>query len=380
MDVTSLSIPGTAEEGGLPATRAPEAGQGADAAAFMLELLKLVSAPITNHDANSDEQDAPAEDLEGGADLPPSGNALPLDLPFALPLALPQSMITATSKVITSGEMSKSSVPPGIAMQLLASELISPTELQGAAIPQEIRATAQDPAADSPSLDLFSPAIAPAIDAQSPTPNLEQTSILHAVQDTTSAVQRAAQPRAESAPQDSMVFSIPDLSASSGTPVSSATSGLPQTAVDRAPVLELRTPFGEHGWEDGVAERVLWMVRENNHTATIRLNPPNLGPLTVSIQTQGDQATVHFQSSHTAVREALDVAVPRLREMMAESGVNLAGVNITQHGPAGQGGGTTRDPAPFIPWSSPSDSVTPNEDEPQARTAAAALGLIDVYA
>jgi flagellar hook-length control protein FliK len=100
----------------------------------------------------------------------------------------------------------------------------------------------------------------------------------------------------------------------------------------------------------------------------------------VSIETQGDQATVHFQAAHTAVREALDVAVPRLREMMAESGVNLAGVDVTQHGPPGQGGGAAHDPAHFVAWSAPSDSAVPGKHELQAPSSVTALGLIDLYA
>jgi hypothetical protein len=148
---------------------------------------------------------------------------------------------------------------------------------------------------------------------------------------------------------------------------------------ERTPTLELRIPLGGQGWDGDLAEGVLWMVREHSQNAHIRLNPPGLGPVGVSIQVQDEQATVHFQASHAAVREALDLAVPRLREMLADSGISLAGVNITQHGAGEHGGRSAHDLASFAPGSGSLDKASPAPDEPQGRAAARSLGLIDLY-
>ena len=41
-----------------------------------------------------------------------------------------------------------------------------------------------------------------------------------------------------------------------------------------------------------------------------------------------DQSTAQFSSPHLAVREAIEQALPRLREMMAENGITLGNVMV----------------------------------------------------
>ena len=41
-----------------------------------------------------------------------------------------------------------------------------------------------------------------------------------------------------------------------------------------------------------------------------------------------DQATAQFLSPHLAVREAIEEALPRLREMLAENGIQLGNVMV----------------------------------------------------
>jgi flagellar hook-length control protein FliK len=98
-------------------------------------------------------------------------------------------------------------------------------------------------------------------------------------------------------------------------------------AVARAPVMaELRTPVNLSGWDVGLGKTLVWMAEARHGFAEIRLNPPALGPLEIVIALGGDdgrEARVAFASPHAAVREAIESAMPRLREMMAESGINL---------------------------------------------------------
>jgi flagellar hook-length control protein FliK len=86
------------------------------------------------------------------------------------------------------------------------------------------------------------------------------------------------------------------------------------------------------GWSQGLGERVQWMVQQNVQGAEIRLDPPDLGKLEVKIQVNGEHGTthIHFSSPNGAVREALEHAIPRLREMFADSGLSLGDVNVSQ--------------------------------------------------
>ncbi len=89
-------------------------------------------------------------------------------------------------------------------------------------------------------------------------------------------------------------------------------------------------PVRDAQWGQDLGSRVLWMVNQHHQEADIRLNPPHLGPLEVRVAMQHDQASVTFASAHGAVREAIEAAVPRLRELLGQNGVQLAQVNITQ--------------------------------------------------
>ena len=85
-------------------------------------------------------------------------------------------------------------------------------------------------------------------------------------------------------------------------------------------------------WNNQVGDRIHWMISQGLRQAEIRLNPPELGMLEVRIHIQGDQATVQFNTAHADVKDALDSALPRLREMLAENGLNLADVNVSHQG------------------------------------------------
>lgn len=88
--------------------------------------------------------------------------------------------------------------------------------------------------------------------------------------------------------------------------------------------------LGQNAWESNLGSRLQMLVGQNIQTAEIRLDPPELGALEIKIKVANDVATVNITSPHTQVREALEAAVPKLREMFAESGVSLGDVNVRQ--------------------------------------------------
>ena len=98
-----------------------------------------------------------------------------------------------------------------------------------------------------------------------------------------------------------------------------------------APVQSSMTEaFGKPEWSQGMGRQVLWMVNQGVSRAEIRLNPANLGPLEVRIDMDNDQVNVAFTSRHADVREAVEQALPRLREMLEEKGLNLADTDVSQ--------------------------------------------------
>ncbi len=121
--------------------------------------------------------------------------------------------------------------------------------------------------------------------------------------------------------------------ASGPTVPSSASSAI---AVPSAAAVAVNTPFGQADWDQALGERIQWLASQKVQGAQVKLNPANLGPMEVRIQMHNDQASVQFNAHHAVVRDALEAALPRLRDMFEASGVQLINVDISGGSFAGQ--------------------------------------------
>jgi flagellar hook-length control protein FliK len=91
-------------------------------------------------------------------------------------------------------------------------------------------------------------------------------------------------------------------------------------------------PVAQPGWDQALGQRVQWLVGQQLQGAELRITPPHLGPIEVRISIGQDQQTVvNFTSPHAAVRDAIEAAVPRLRDMLGNNGQDLVNVNVSQH-------------------------------------------------
>jgi flagellar hook-length control protein FliK len=112
-----------------------------------------------------------------------------------------------------------------------------------------------------------------------------------------------------------------------GAASAASSTGAPSTA--GAPTVTVATAFGQADWDQALGDRIQWLVGQKVQGAQVKLNPANLGPLEVRIQMQNDQASIQFTAHHAVVREALEAALPRLREMLEASGVQLVDVDVS---------------------------------------------------
>ncbi|MHB9099903.1 MAG: flagellar hook-length control protein FliK [Sulfuricella sp.] len=94
------------------------------------------------------------------------------------------------------------------------------------------------------------------------------------------------------------------------------------------PALPVAPRVGSAEWGGAVGEKIVWMANQNHQVAELHLNPPNLGPLEVRLTVSNDQVSALFVSHHSAVREAIETALPRLREMLADNGIMLGNVTV----------------------------------------------------
>lgn len=95
------------------------------------------------------------------------------------------------------------------------------------------------------------------------------------------------------------------------------------------PVTTINLPVGDDGWSESLQDRVMWMTSRKLQSAEIRLNPAELGPIRVQVSVQDDATRLTFTAQHPLTREAIEQAMPRLREMLSDSGLSLAGSSVS---------------------------------------------------
>lgn len=164
----------------------------------------------------------------------------------------------------------------------------------------------------------------------------------------------------------------PALSSSSAAAVPVVPSAMP-AAVAKAPMDSTPIPIHQRGFEQALGDRVVWMTGNRIQSAELQVNPPELGPIEVRISVNNDQASVSFGALQPATRDALEAALPRLRELLSQQGLNLSDVNVSEHSQAQERGETASSS------SHPSGSTeTANEDV--HGSVRITIGMLDVFA
>jgi flagellar hook-length control protein FliK len=109
-----------------------------------------------------------------------------------------------------------------------------------------------------------------------------------------------------------------------------ATNNFSSMSLATMPQTEIAEAFGKPAWSQGMGKQILWMANQNISSAEIRLNPAHLGPIEVRLDISEDQINVALSSRHAVVREAMEMALPKLREMFDSNGMSLADTDISQ--------------------------------------------------
>lgn len=93
------------------------------------------------------------------------------------------------------------------------------------------------------------------------------------------------------------------------------------------------TTLGNNGWAEDFSQKITWISTQKNQSAELHLNPPELGQLNVVLKISDNQATAIFTSPHSAVREAVENALPVLREILADNGIMLGNATVNDQPP-----------------------------------------------
>ncbi|KMT64904.1 flagellar hook-length control protein FliK [Catenovulum maritimum] len=77
-------------------------------------------------------------------------------------------------------------------------------------------------------------------------------------------------------------------------------------------------------------DSVKFMMNSSSQMAELRLDPPELGKMQIKISMNGDVASVSMVVQNQQAKEMLDQAVPKLKELLEEQGIQLGESHVSQ--------------------------------------------------
>ena len=99
----------------------------------------------------------------------------------------------------------------------------------------------------------------------------------------------------------------------------------------------ISTPVQSPQWPASFGQQILQMHQRGDQQMSLRLHPQELGPLSVSLTVQDQQAQLQILSAHAPVRAAVEAAMPQLRQALADSGIALGEAMVGDQGQFQQG-------------------------------------------
>tara|TARA_R110002110_G_scaffold405241_1_gene624169 strand:- start:2143 stop:3468 length:1326 start_codon:yes stop_codon:yes gene_type:complete len=184
---------------------------------------------------------------------------------------------------------------------------------------------------------------------------------------------------------DEQLARLPATALSATTAAPAAAAGSMTATYDSSlsalvkPDVLLTTP-NQQAWGDEVGARVRMLFNTGATEARLQLTPADLGTLDIRIATDGDRASVVFSVQNADARDAIEQAMPRLKELLEQSGLQLAHTEVSDQSQS------QRDLDQNTDELSPSAlaALEPGEDDdgelPVARQLGVTRSLVDYYA
>lgn len=142
--------------------------------------------------------------------------------------------------------------------------------------------------------------------------------------------------------------------------------------------LDTRLPVQGPRFADGMGQQIVVLAQHGIQQARMSLSPPEIGPVDVRITIANDEASVQLAAPTALARDAIQDALPKLREMMEQSGLRLQDAGVYAQLPQREQSGFGRQRDDGAPPSAPSPPFVDELDAPT--TTVRQLGLVDAYA
>jgi flagellar hook-length control protein FliK len=107
-----------------------------------------------------------------------------------------------------------------------------------------------------------------------------------------------------------------------------AAGGADAAAPAQAPSVPLSQPLDSPDFAPELSASVSLLIKDGVHEAQLQLNPTEMGPVSINIQLEGQQAQVNFHAQHAATREVLERSLPDLAAALQAQGLTLSGGGV----------------------------------------------------
>lgn len=132
----------------------------------------------------------------------------------------------------------------------------------------------------------------------------------------------AVTPQTENRTLDSTLNLVNNAAvAVSSAPVSTTPTTTSVVTSPSTPLLNAQ--LGTPEWQQQLGQQVMMFNRQGLQSAELRLHPQDLGSIQISMKIENNQAQLHFVSGHSAVRSAIEAAMPDLKTALADNGISL---------------------------------------------------------
>ena len=146
--------------------------------------------------------------------------------------------------------------------------------------------------------------------------------------------------------------------------------------------LALSTPIRDQSWTTDFAQKIVWLATNDKQTAQLILNPPHMGPIEITLNLDKSNASASFVSANAEVRNAIETALPRLREMFASAGIELGQTNVSAES-FGQQSGSGEGQRSSSRWAADNailGTASGDSLSDRAFSAQHGYGLVDIFA
>ncbi|MGE3771435.1 MAG: flagellar hook-length control protein FliK [Gammaproteobacteria bacterium] len=170
--------------------------------------------------------------------------------------------------------------------------------------------------------------------------------------------------------------------ASSQAPTSAADAAAEAQRRERPATLKLDTHLPVHSprFAEGFNQQVVVLAQHGIQQAQLSLTPPDLGPIDVRITVAHDEASVQIAAPSGVAREAIQEALPKLKDMMEQSGVRLNDANVFAQLPQRDSPGAQQRAEWWQQQQQLNGGAHGAADEQPVPTVIRHLGLVDAYA